>query len=355
MLDLRPEGEPPVPLTGPPGSGEPQPAVLLVSRAADRELDQAGRLLAAAGIPVTRLNAETAAGAVLAVDTDRRAVRLHDQWISPTVTWVRHFSARAMPDRRGAVRRIFAGQSWQALADQLGEVSGTALAARGPGSLEQLAAARRCQIAVPRTFVTADPASVLDRLSGGRVVIKAVHEHFVEAAPGLLTGVFPEIFDRAALAARSRAGGPPVLVQDYVDHDEEIRAYFARGRIAAFAVAKDYPAQLWLHPEEVTARDVEPSPAITAAVSALAAELALEYGAFDFLISGGMPVFLEVNVSGDWCWLESLTGTAPVTAAVSSMLAELHDEALARNGRPARRNSLDPVRFLTGGLAPHPG
>jgi hypothetical protein len=324
-------------------------AVLLVTRTADREIDLVGRRLTAAGIPVERLDAEYAGQTDLVIDADLAMVRLRGQWITPTVTWVRHCSARAMPERRGAARRIFTGQSWQALADQLGTVSVRPVTSRAPGTLEQLALARRQGIAVPRTIVTTDPASARHLLGGDRVVIKAVHQHFVEASPGLLTGVFPEITDLGELAGRSGGTGPPVLVQDYVDHDLEIRAYYIGGQITTFSIGKEYPAQLWLQPEQVTAEQIDPPAAVADAVRALAEAMSLEYGAFDFLSAGRIPVFLEMNVSGDWCWLEKKAGGALVTEAVTSMLAEFHREALG-NARSAGKNQLDPVRFLTGGL-----
>ncbi|HUC56398.1 MAG TPA: hypothetical protein VMA95_03295 [Streptosporangiaceae bacterium] len=317
--------------------------MLLVSRAADRELDLVGQRLAAAGIPVERLDAESAADAGLVVDADRATVRIADRWIAPSVTWIRHFTARAMPEQQGAATRIFTGQSWQALADQLGAVSSSKLTGRGPGMLDQLVAARRCGIAAPRTIVTADLARARELLNGPRVVIKAVHQHFVEASPGLLTGVFPQVTDLGSLSASPGPGGPPVVVQDYVEHDQEIRAYFTRGEITAFRISKDYPAQLWLEPELVSAGQIEPPPVIKEAVRALAGAMALEYGAFDFLSAQGIPIFLEVNVSGDWRWLETKTGTPAVTNAVSSMLAGLHREAAG-----VSRSPVNPISFLTG-------
>jgi hypothetical protein len=323
----------------------PVPAVLLVSRAADREFDLVARQLSAAGLPVERLDAETVAETSLVIDVSRSAVQVRGRWITPSVTWFRHFSARAVPpDGRGAAAQIFAGQSWQALAEQLGTVAGMHLASRRPGTLEQLATARRCGVAVPRTVVTTDPASASRLLTGPRLVIKAVHQHFVEATPGLLTGVFPEIIDAAELAIRDYGSGePPVLVQDYVEHDLEIRAYYVGGQIVTFAVGKAYPAQLWLHPEEVTAREIEPPAAVAAAVHALAAAMSLEYGAFDFVSAAGVPVFLEVNVGGDWCWLEAKASKSQVTAAVCALLAELHH----RTRESA--DQVDPVSFLAGG------
>jgi hypothetical protein len=365
VLDLRPEPDEPAP--GPAGPAvpplaagsperepEPRPAVLLITRIADRELDLAGQRLGAAGIPVVRLNAETAGLAGLVIDLDRAAVRISGKWISPTVTWVRHFTARAMPEQPGPVRRVFAGQSWHAIAAQLGAVSGMALPPPGLGLLDQLACARRTGVVAPRTVVTSDPGSARGIIGPGRVIVKSLSGHFVEASPGLLTGVFPQVTDADAADAPGGAIGLPVVVQEYVDHEQEIRAYYVDGAVIAFAIGKDNPAQPWLAPELVTAERIDPPDAISAAVRTLATAMSLHYGAFDFLLADGVPVFLEVNLNGDWCWLETRISAAPVTEAVAGMLARFHRDALARLG-DGRADRLDPVRFLTGGRGVLPG
>jgi hypothetical protein len=104
------------------------------------------------------------------------------------------------------------------------------------------------------------------------------------------------------------------------------------GETYGFEVVKDSPADVWLDPARVSARPVALPPAVVAAATSIASALSLRYGAFDFLLRGQVPVFLEVNVTGDWRWLESKTGTAPVTMAVARMLSDLHRDAVVRLG-----------------------
>ena len=94
-------------------------------------------------------------------------MRVGQHWIRPTVTWVRHFSPRAMPVRRAALPQVFAADSWLALADQLDSLSGELIPAAGPGLIEQLTAARAMGVAVPRTIVSTDPIEAT-RLSAVR-------------------------------------------------------------------------------------------------------------------------------------------------------------------------------------------
>jgi hypothetical protein len=331
------------------GAGGTGRAVLLVSRAGDSEFSLVRRRLEAAGIPVVRLDAETASSAGLIVDQNRRRVRIDGRWISPTVTWLRHFTVRAMPQGGSALRRAYAADSWQALADQLDVLSATMITHREPGLLAQLATARECGVAVPATVVATNPAQAADQLPGSRLVIKALHSHFVEARPGLLHGIFPEIIDRRDV--RRIPPGPPVVVQEHIDHDAEIRVYHVHGRVAAaFAITKAGPAEPWLHPELVTARQIEPPGAVAAAASAVADAMSIDFGALDFLVSGGVPVFLEVNLAGDWRWLESKVRKAPVTTAVAAMMRVKHEQIA---GEPVNRPpGADPVTFLSRGIAP---
>ena len=108
------------------------------------------RLLESIGVPVARLDAETAAVEGITVDLDQRAIRIGGRWICPTVTWIRHFAPQAMPARRGAALRAFSTDSWQALGDQLGAICAETIASSGAGLLQQLAAARAAGIRVPR-------------------------------------------------------------------------------------------------------------------------------------------------------------------------------------------------------------
>lgn len=329
-------------------TAEPAPAVLLVSRSGDSEFGLVRRRLEAAGVSVARLNAETAPSAGLIVDSRRRLIRIDGRWISPTVTWLRHFSHRAMPQGRSTLSRAYAADSWQAFADQLDVLSVAMIGNREPGLLAQLATARTCGVAVPATVVTTDPAQIAAMLPGSKLVIKALHRHFVEARPGLLHGIFPEIIDRRDL--RRVPAGPPVVVQEHIDHDAEIRVHHVQGKVAAaFAISKSDPAEPWLHPDLVKVRQVEPSEALAAAASAVATALSIDYGAMDFLMTGGVPIFLEVNLAGDWRWLETKVRKAPVTAAVAAMLRFKHVQIA---GEPAARpTGVNPVTFLSRGIS----
>ncbi|MEV5742991.1 hypothetical protein AB0L30_23280 [Microbispora rosea] len=260
--------------------------------------------------------------------------------IAPTVVWARHFSPRAMPASASAAQTLLRAESWHAVVRQLCSLAPASLPGNRPGRLEQLAGAAAAGIRVPRTIVTTDPAGAAAAMPGRRVVVKVVGEHFVETSPGLLTGVLPEIAARAEVLRRP-ALDYPVIVQEHVEHDAELRVYHVAGAVHAYAVGKHAPDSPWREAAEVTVTPVAAPPAVADAVRGLASLWGLTYGAFDLLLSAGEVVFLEVNTDGDWRWFEAKAGGRPVSTAVALAIRTLHLTALGIAGPPSPPELVD--------------
>jgi hypothetical protein len=303
------------------------------------------RLLGKVGIRVLRIDAEALPAVPVLVDPAARTLQVGALLVRPTVTWVRHFSSRAIRTDASGAAATFARDSWDALISQVHHASAHAIPSRQPGLFDQLALASRLGIAVPRTVAVTDLRQAKSLINAPRAVIKAMGSHFAESPAGTLTGVFPEIVPRHRLDAGWGPSGPPVVIQEYVDHDAELRVYYVRGDLHSFRIGKESPAALWVAQDSVQAAAVETPGAVRSAASRIAAALHLEYAAFDFLVRQSTPIFLEVNVTGDWAWVERLAGTASVTTAVARLLRDLHLRASSEAGdRPPAR--LDLLRFL---------
>jgi hypothetical protein len=357
VLDVRPNRPPPAKRRGRASTSTALPCVVLLSRSCDAELDAVGGLLGKVGVPTARINADELTATDLLIDPGRRAIRHDDRWIAPTVVWKRHFSARAIEGSASPAYDMFRQDSWQAVADQLAALSSVAGGMRSPGLLEQRMVAQGCRIAVPQTVVTTDPAAAGEFLGEKhRLVVKALDNHFVEASPGRLSGAFPVVVNTLELQSAARPG-PPVIVQEYVEHDAELRVYYVDGRVHGFEVGKEAAADPWLAPARVTVRHRELSETVISTTTMLAQGLSLRYGAFDFLLQGDTPVFLEVNPDGDWLWVEAKAQTAPVTLAVAHMLCELYRRYRPSLATPGSRvgRSFDLISFLapqTGSASP---
>lgn len=286
-----------------------------------------------------RINADELAATDLVIDPGRRAVRHDGRWIAPTVVWRRHFSARAIEGSADPAYDMFLRDSWRAVAGQLAALSPAAIGMQDPGVLDQMLVAQARQIAVPRTVVVTDPAAARDLLGDKcRLFVKAVDQHFVEASPGRLSGVFP-----IALDSLEPQSGPPVIVQEYVEHDTELRVYYVDGQVHGFGVGKEAAADPWLAADRVTVTHLELPASVVLAATMLAEGLSLRYGAFDFLLRGDTLIFLEVNPAGDWRWAELKAQAAPVTLAAARMLCDLHRRYCPSLAAPGR---FDLLSFL---------
>lgn len=322
MIDLRPSA-------GGERAGTPAvPCPVFLARERDPEVDALQAGLWRLGIPSLRAGLDTP----LLVDADG----LLFDGVRPTVLWVRHLSPRAAPEHPMSAVRRYRNDAWRALLSQLDTVAAAPVLGTGPGLLRQLAVARDLGIQVPKTVVTTRPGTDVVLLRTSRVVAKALDSHAVEAAPGLLAGAFAQVVPHDEVLGWTCQA--PLVLQEYVPHDRELRVYHLRGEIHAFRVVKERPESLWLDEDAVQVIVCPVPEPVVNATRRLAEALGLGYAAFDFLIRQDEPVFLEANVTGDWRWFERRADTRALTRGAVKMIARLH-----RAGGGTR---LRPLSFL---------
>ncbi|MFI6480557.1 RimK family alpha-L-glutamate ligase [Nonomuraea sp. NPDC050663] len=289
------------------------PCVVLADRAGFSEFAVLQRALRVVGVPSVRIDAGSAGESRVSGRVPGDVIDVDGRSIVPTVVWVRHFTPAAIP---------VGGESWCAWIGQLPAVH---LPGGAPGRLTQLAGAARRGVRVPRTIVTTDPPGAARKLGCERVMVKALGEHFAEVSPGVLEAAFPRIAAPGDLAPADR----PVMVQEYVEHQEELRVYHLGGELRAFLVGKPAPEAIWRDEASVTVRLARVPPDVATAARVLAADWGLRYAALDFLLTRAGPVFLEANADGDWRWFEARAGCESVSLAAASMLRDLHDRSSA--------------------------
>lgn len=182
----------------------------------------------------------------------------------------------------------------------------------------QLALAERLGLSVPATLVTNDPEDARAFLArrGRRAVHKALHGIADTWRPTRLVG--PK--DLAPLDGLRWA---PVVFQEYVP-GVDVRVTVVGDRLFPIEIDvrdtrspedfrpvwREAPVAPCTLPDEVERR-----------LRALVSELGLRFAAIDLRRrDDGEHVFLEVNPSGQWLFLEERTGQ-PITAAVARLLA----------------------------------
>jgi hypothetical protein len=317
------------------GDGDPEPCVLVLARSADMEMNELSIALAERGVRMARLDVDRCLELSLTVYPDTPVVEL-DRWtLRPTVVWRRHFEPAALPVDRATVYGAYVADQWLSVIDWIthrgdwAQVNAVSRVGR-LDRLTQLSDAAAFGLSVPRTVVSTRPGR--HRPGGGRCIVKTSGRHLVEPSSGVQHGLFPRPLDPR------RAGRDPepapVIVQQYVASDYELRVFVVGERLIGYRVDKQDPAQLWVEPDAVEVRAVDVPAALACQLLVLTRYWHLDIAAFDLLVSGSEPVFLEVNVNCDWLWFERRSNTSKVSTAVAEWVSARF-EAL-RRGLSAR-------------------
>jgi hypothetical protein len=279
--------------------------VLLASRAADREADELSLRLAAAGVAVLRLDSDRTPGLEVSWDPAEAVLRTPEGAFRPVVGWVRYFSASSVPGSGDPLLDHYSRDQWTQWVRMVTGDPATRVVnpAAAPDRITQLAHARAVGLAVPRTVVTTAPAAAADRIPGpGDLVVKSLGEHFVEAVPGALDGLFAHRTTRAALAADRRVEPAPVIVQEFLTAPHELRVHAVAGELHAFEIGAHRPDAPFVDARGVPVRPVALPEDLRAPLTRLLRRWDLDVAAFDLLATPDGPVFLEVNAACDWLW-----------------------------------------------------
>jgi hypothetical protein len=312
------------------------PCVLVLTRTADREMDELSLRLAATGVPMLRMDSDRCPGQSVCWDVEQDALVTSEGSFRPRVCWLRYFATTAMPTAADARLAAYTRDQWLpwAAAILTTRDAHAVNSAAGPGRLDriaQLAQATSVGLRTPATVVATSLAAAARRIPGdGDLLVKSLGEHFVEDAPGRLTGLAPRRVGRREALADDAIEPAPVVAQEWLPCARELRIYAVGGELITFAVSRPSPEALWSEPESLRAHVVPTPDELVSPLRALVAHWSLDVAAFDFLDTPDGPVFLEVNAACDWLWCESLAGTAPVSTAVRELATGLFNAR--RNG-----------------------
>jgi hypothetical protein len=304
------------------GDGTPEPCVLVLARSTDMECNELSIALAERGVRMARLDVDRCLDLSLTVYADRPLIELGRFVLRPLLVWRRHFELAALPADPGTLYGAYVADQWRSVVDWMtsrtdwAQVNNVA-SARRLDRLTQLTDAAAFGLRTPRTVVTTQPGR--HRPGGGRCIVKTTGRHLVEPTSGVQHGLFPRPLEtRRAGLAREPA---PVLVQEYLAAEHELRVFVVDQQVIAYRVDKMDPAALWLDPEAVEVRRTELDPALAETLRTLTRYWRLDVVAIDLLVVQGEPVFLEVNLNCDWQWFEYRSGQPDVSPAVATWVA----------------------------------
>ncbi|ETK30649.1 MvdC/MvdD family ATP grasp protein [Microbispora sp. ATCC PTA-5024] len=200
--------------------------------------------------------------------------------------------------------------------------------ARVDNKLLHLRRAVELGFTVPDTVIGNDPGDLVPawRRSGGRLISKALdfRPFFID---GEVHHVYTTKIERRDLAGRHRVRHCPVILQPNLAKAVELRVTVVGDRVFSAEIdsqSSRLTSQDWRHYEDLgVAYRPHPLPAeVEKRCLRLVGSLGLSYGAVDLILTpDGEYVFLELNVSGQWAFVELRAGL-PIGDAIAGWLTE---------------------------------
>ncbi|HEX8285827.1 MAG TPA: hypothetical protein VF588_20890 [Pyrinomonadaceae bacterium] len=194
----------------------------------------------------------------------------------------------------------------------------------------QLRVARELGLEVPPTLVTNDPAAVRDFYAacGGRLVTKMLSSFAVYDREGRESVVFTNPVGPEDLEDLTGLSLCPMTFQERVEKRLELRATVVGRRVFTASIDSQASARAahdWRRDGAALAGGWRPytlPPEAERPLFALMDYFGLNYGAADFILTpDGRHVFLELNPSGEFFWLDG--PELPISSALADVLLGL--------------------------------
>lgn len=323
-----------------------RPHVLVISTALDHATDRVIEALHELGAVITRLNTEdlpfSARLSLQTGETTRAALRINAEPGQFTACFYRRVRVPPQPPDMDAGVYEFALRETRAAL--VGSLLGLELIRFLNDPVKtwaaefkpyQLQVAQAAGLRIPPTLISNDPAEVraaFERFTGA-MVAKAVRIGYAEPG-GQPHAIYTSRVEEDHLRHDRDIELAPVIYQRLIPKRCDVRVTIVGEQLFAAEIhSQDDPAARidWRRtanpelPHSPVALPVE----LQAKLLRLMAHLGLVYGAVDLAHTpSGEYVFLEVNPSGQWLWLEDQL-SFPITLAVSRWLAGLTGPATA--------------------------
>jgi len=174
----------------------------------------------------------------------------------------------------------------------------------------QLEIAKRLGFALPRTMVSSNvqELQMFARSNPDGTICKPIYHGLFVDGPDSYS-VYTRQVSMADFDGHEDLDCP-VLLQEKVVRQCDLRVTFIGEHCFTAAVRTPSPTVDWRDPAAyATFSLAEIEPELEAKCRQMLSSLGLRYGAFDFILRpDGEKVFLEVNPTGEWAWLENSLG-----------------------------------------------
>ena len=195
--------------------------------------------------------------------------------------------------------------------------------------LLQLRLAALSGLATPQTMITNNPEELLAFCEehGGFIAVKALHATIFRDADGGAWAIYTNRVSSDYL--RERAGNissAPIIAQEYISKMLELRITVVGNRVLTCAIHSQDSERTkddWRRYDfdNVKHEQYELPSDIRFRLLDFMRRCGLSFGAIDMIVTpSGRYVFLEVNPSGQFGWIEELTGL-PISESIAEALA----------------------------------
>ncbi len=212
---------------------------------------------------------------------------------------------------------------------------------------EQLTRAHRLGLRIPATCVTSQPAEAraFYRTHDGDIIIKALGDQHIYSpgeGPGLASMIFTSLLPADATSKFHRVKDAPVLLQQHIEKQSDIRVTVVQDDVFAVAIDSQGNADSvvdWRLAGPVLPHEIIQLPDdVRCQLIALTKSYGLSFACIDLVLSKQDEyVFLELNPTGEWGWIERVTGLNITNSIVTALLTGQPGEH--RTPRRQRLNS----------------
>ena len=294
--------------------------VLIISTVVDAATNEVVRILGERGADVMRVNSEDLPfDGSLSIDYQSAlgtTLEYNGKNITSTAIWYRR--VRTPPKPEGMDSGIYDFCLRESRAAMLGGLmtqrarwmNHPAAVWRAEFKLFQLRAAQEVELKIPKTLVSNDPVAIARAQAqfGGMIVKPARSGHFWQG--GEEYAIFTSALTLEHLDSLDDARWTPSIYQELVPKEVDVRVTFVGGKFFAAAIhSQTDPAAAvdWRKTENagLPHSRIELPDLMLERLQRLMTLLGLEFGCIDLVKTPrGEYVFLEVNPSGQWLWLD---------------------------------------------------
>lgn len=236
-------------------------------------------------------------------------------------SWCRHSITSIHPDPYvDREAKTFLSALWQQV--HWFWVNAPSAVATASNKLWQLKTASEIGFEIPVTIVTNRLREVQRAFGTGPIVVKTVGGAAIEYR-GTRHHLFSQLLELQQITS-DEVKAAPCIFQEPVKPGVDVRVTVAGDTVFGTDIDVPEDALDWrgVPPEAVRYRARELPQEVIQHCLALCRAVGLTYGAFDFVRQpGDRYVFLEINPSGQWGWIEHATGQ-PITAAIVDVLVQ---------------------------------